>query len=118
MDGRFLLPLQPYHRDISEVPSNRRAAFRRRQVLIADLRAQMGRAIDQGLTADAEPPHLRHTKANNLVPDLAVELATNCREAEAACLSFHRLLALRFEPIVDQALRRLYIVWIVWVVVP
>ncbi|QGZ56871.1 VirK/YbjX family protein [Paraburkholderia acidiphila] len=39
-EGRFVLPLRPYHRDISKVPSNRRAVFRRRQELIANLLAQ------------------------------------------------------------------------------
>jgi uncharacterized protein len=54
-DGRFVLPLRPYHRDISEVPSHRRAAFRRRQALIADLLAQITCAIGVDLTDEAVP---------------------------------------------------------------
>ncbi len=44
-DGRFVLPLHPYHRDISEVPSHRRSAFRKRQALIADLLEQITSAV-------------------------------------------------------------------------
>ncbi|MFL9967117.1 DUF535 family protein, partial [Paraburkholderia sediminicola] len=84
VDGRFVLPLRPYHRDISEVPSNRRAAFRRRQTLIADLLAQVGRAVEEGLTAEVKPPHLNHAKADDHLPELAVALAANYREAESA----------------------------------
>ena len=83
-DGRFLLPLCPPHRDIGEVPSNRRAAFRRRQILIADLLAQIGRAVDEGLIADVEPPHQSHTKAEDLLPELVVALTANYRDAEPA----------------------------------
>lgn len=84
VDGRFLLPLRQYHRDISEVPSNRRAAFRRRQTLIADLLAQIDRSVGEGLTADVKPPHLSHAKADDHLPELAVALATNYCDAEPA----------------------------------
>ncbi|WP_269138818.1 VirK/YbjX family protein [Paraburkholderia hospita] len=84
VDGRFVLPLRPYHRDISEVPSNRRAAFRRRQMLIADLLAQIDRAVDEGLTADVKPPHLSHAEADDHLPELTVALATNYCDAEPA----------------------------------
>lgn len=84
VDGRFVLPLRPYHRDISEVPSNRRAAFRRRQSLIADLLAQIDRAVDEGPMADMKPPHLSHAKACDHLPELAAALAGNCCDAEPA----------------------------------
>ena len=84
VDGRFLLPLRPYHRDISEVPSNRRAAFRRRQTLIADLLAQIGRAVREGLTADVKPVHPNHEMAGAPLRKLAVAMADNYRDAEPA----------------------------------
>ena len=84
VDGRFVLPLRPYHRDISEVPSNRRAAFRRRQMLIADLLAQIDRAVDAGLATDVKPPYLSHAKADDHLPEFAVALATNHCDAEPA----------------------------------
>lgn len=82
--GRFLLPLRPCHRDISEVPSNRRAAFRRRQALIADLLAQIGGAVRDGLTADGKPVHLNHEKDGAPLREFAVAMADNYREAEPA----------------------------------
>lgn len=84
VNGRFMLPLRPHHRDISEVPSNRRAAFRRRQTLIADLLAQMERTVNAGLTADVKPPHMSHAKADDVLPELVVAPATNYVDAEAA----------------------------------
>jgi uncharacterized protein VirK/YbjX len=42
-NGWFALPLWPRHRKIDDVPSHKRAAFRRRQGLIADLLEQIGR---------------------------------------------------------------------------
>lgn len=84
VDGRFVLPLCPYHRDISEVPSNRRAAFRRRQTLIADLLGQIDRAVDEGLTADVKPPHPSHAKADGRLQDPTAALATNYCDAEPA----------------------------------
>jgi uncharacterized protein len=80
--GRFVLPLRPYHRDISEVPSNRRAAFRRRQALIAHLLAQIDRAIDGGLTADLKPLHLSYAEAGDHPSKLTVAHATTCCHAE------------------------------------
>lgn len=80
VDGRFVLPLRPHHRDISEVPSNRRAAFRRRQTLIADLLAQIDRAIDEGM----KPPHLGQAKADYHLPELVAALATSYCDAEPA----------------------------------
>ncbi|MEA3084208.1 MAG: uncharacterized protein QOC89_1905 [Paraburkholderia sp.] len=84
VEGRFLLPLRPYHRDISEVPSNRRAAFRRRQTLIAELLAQIDGAVREGLTADVKPLHLSHEKADAPLRTLAVAMADNYRDAEPA----------------------------------
>jgi uncharacterized protein VirK/YbjX len=84
VDGRFELPLRPYHRDVSEVPSNRRAAFRRRQTLIADLLEQIDRAVNEGLTADVKPPHPSHAKADDHLPERAVALGTNYCDAEPA----------------------------------
>ncbi|WP_273654920.1 DUF535 family protein [Caballeronia novacaledonica] len=83
-DGRFLLPLRQWHRDISEVPSNRRAAFRRRQALIADLLAQIGGTVHEGLTADVSTVHLNHVKDGAPLRELAVAMADNYRDAEPA----------------------------------
>lgn len=83
-EGRFLLPLRPNHRDISEVPSNRRAAFRRRQTLIAELLAQIDGAVRVGWTADVEPLHLNHEKADAPLRTLADALVDNYRDAEPA----------------------------------
>ncbi|MEM5315363.1 DUF535 family protein [Paraburkholderia sp. JHI869] len=71
VDGRFVLPLRPYHRDISEVPSKRRAAFRRRQTLIADLLEQIERAVGDSPTAEVKPLHLGHTQSDDPLPELA-----------------------------------------------
>jgi uncharacterized protein len=84
VDGRFVLPLRPYHRDVSEVPSNRRAAFRRRQTLIADLLQQIVRGVDECLTADVMAPYLGHAKSDDPLPELVVALASNCPDAEPA----------------------------------
>lgn len=84
VDGRFVLPLLPYHRDISEVPSKRRAEFRRRQTLIADLHAQIDRAIREGLAADAKALRLSHAKVDDHLPQPATTLATGYRGAEPA----------------------------------
>jgi uncharacterized protein len=77
VDGRFVLPLRPYHRDISEVPSNRRAAFRRRQTLITDLVGQIDQSVSEGLAADVKPHHQSHEKADDYLPELRVALAAN-----------------------------------------
>ncbi|MBN3810624.1 DUF535 family protein [Paraburkholderia sp. Ac-20347] len=42
-DGWFSLPLWPRHRNVDDVPSHKRAAFRRRQGLIADVIGQVER---------------------------------------------------------------------------
>ncbi|MFD1555828.1 VirK/YbjX family protein [Paraburkholderia silviterrae] len=86
VDGRFVLPLRPYHRDVSEVPSKRRAEFRRRQTLIADLLEQLDRAVDEALTADLKLPHLghAHATADDHLLELAAALATDYCEAEPA----------------------------------
>lgn len=84
VDGRFSLPLRPCHRNISEVPSNRRAAFRRRQELIADLLAQIGGAVRDCLTADVRPVHLNHEKDGAPLREFAVAMADNYRDAEPA----------------------------------
>jgi hypothetical protein len=84
VEGRFLLPLRPYHRDISEVPSNRRAAFRRRQTLIAELLAQIDGAVREGSTADVKPLHVNHEKADAPLRTLAVAMADDYRDAEPA----------------------------------
>ncbi|WP_069266785.1 VirK/YbjX family protein [Paraburkholderia nodosa] len=76
-NGRYVLPLRLHHRDVSEVPSNRRAAFRRRQTLIADLLAQIPRAMDAGLIEEVMPPHLGQPDSNKQLLDLAVALATD-----------------------------------------
>lgn len=87
-DGRFMLPLCPPHRDISEVPSNRRAAFRRRQTLIADMLTQMSAAVAEGLTAEVKPPlqlhHENHEKADSPLRKLAAAMAENYRDTEPA----------------------------------
>jgi uncharacterized protein len=41
VDDGYALPLHLPHRAIEDVPSNKRAAFRRRQTLIADMSAQI-----------------------------------------------------------------------------
>ncbi|MCP3710433.1 VirK/YbjX family protein [Paraburkholderia sp. CNPSo 3274] len=76
-NGRYVLPLRLHHRDVSEVPSNRRAAFRRRQTLIADLLAQIPRAIDTDLIEEVMSPHLSHPKSGKHLLDLAVARATD-----------------------------------------
>ena len=73
---RFVLPLRLTHRNISEVPSHRRAAFRRRQMLIADLLAQITRTVEPGLTQDAMPSHPIHSDAGNDLADLCAPLST------------------------------------------
>ncbi|QBQ97273.1 VirK/YbjX family protein [Paraburkholderia pallida] len=85
-DGRFVLPLRPYHRDISEVPSKRRAEFRRRQTLIADLQEQLDRAVSEALSAAVKLPHPghAHVKAGDPLPELAAALASNYCDAEPA----------------------------------
>ncbi|WP_322044677.1 DUF535 family protein [Paraburkholderia sp. J67] len=75
-NGRFVLPLRPYHRDISEVPSNRRAAFRRRQTLIADVLAQIEQTVGEGLTANMPLSLPVHARAHDPLPELVVALAT------------------------------------------
>ncbi|HKT98376.1 MAG TPA: DUF535 family protein [Paraburkholderia sp.] len=82
--GRFVLPCRPYHRDLSEVPSKRRAAFRRRQALIADLLEQIDRAVGEGLRAGVKVHHLSHAKAGDHVPEFAVALATHYCDTEPA----------------------------------
>ncbi|MFX1716208.1 VirK/YbjX family protein [Paraburkholderia sp. A1RO-5L] len=84
VDGRFVLPLRPYHRDISEVPSKRRAEFRRRQTLIAELLEQIDRAVHEGLTADVVSPHPSRANADDHLPELAVALAANYVDPEPA----------------------------------
>ncbi|WP_213297214.1 VirK/YbjX family protein [Paraburkholderia sacchari] len=84
VDGRFVLPLRPYHRDINEVPSKRRAEFRRRQTLIADLREQIDRVVHEGLTAGVMSPHPSRAKADEPMPELAVALAANYGDPEPA----------------------------------
>ena len=84
VDGRFVLPLRPYHRDVSEVPSKRRAEFRRRQALIADLLEQIDRTVGDGLTDDVKPLHLDHTKADDHLSERATVLASGYRDAEPA----------------------------------
>ncbi|WP_434715356.1 VirK/YbjX family protein [Paraburkholderia sp. A3RO-2L] len=84
VDGRFVLPLRPYHRDINEVPSKRRAEFRRRQTLIADLLEQIDRAVHENLTADIMAPHTSRAKADEPMPELAVALAANYGDPEPA----------------------------------
>ncbi|MCP3726381.1 VirK/YbjX family protein [Paraburkholderia sp. CNPSo 3272] len=76
-NGRYVLPLHLRHRDVSEVPSNRRAAFRRRQTLIADLLTQIPRAIDTDRIEEVMPPHLGHPDSSKQLLDLAVALATD-----------------------------------------
>lgn len=44
---RFVLPLSPPHRTIDEVPSNKRAAFRRRQTLIAEMKRELGDNLER-----------------------------------------------------------------------
>lgn len=82
VDGRYVLPLRLHHRDVSEVPSNRRAAFRRRQTLIAELLAQIPRAVGTDRIEDAMPSDPGHSKADNRLWDLAVALVTDPRDAE------------------------------------
>jgi uncharacterized protein len=77
VNGRFVLPLRPYHRDIGEVPSNRRAAFRRRQTLIANLMEQIDRAVNEARTADVKRPHQGHAKTDDDLMELDAALATN-----------------------------------------
>ncbi|MFX1802723.1 DUF535 family protein [Paraburkholderia sp. A1RO-5] len=84
VDGRFVLPLRPYHRDINEVPSKRRAEFRRRQTLIADLLEQIDRAVHEGLSADVMSPHPGRAKADDHLPELAVALAANYGDPKPA----------------------------------
>lgn len=84
VEGRFLLPLRPHHRDISEVPSNRRAAFRRRQTLIAELLAQIEETVRAGWTADVKPLHLNHEKADAPLRTVADAMADDYRDAEPA----------------------------------
>jgi uncharacterized protein VirK/YbjX len=43
---RFTLPLIPHHREIDEVPSHRRSAFRRRQALVAEILRQQQSFIE------------------------------------------------------------------------
>jgi uncharacterized protein len=74
VDGRFVLPLHTYHRDISDVPSNRRAAFRRRQTLITDLRQQVCQALSANLTGDVVQSFHDQAKADDRLPELAVAL--------------------------------------------
>ena len=76
-DGRYVLPLRLHHRDVSEVPSNRRAAFRRRQALIADLLAQIPRAISTDLIEEVMAPDLSHPESGKHLLDLAVARATD-----------------------------------------
>ncbi len=84
VDGRFVLPLRPYHRDINEVPSKRRAEFRRRQTLIADLLEQIDRAVHERLGADVMSPHPGRAKADDHLPELAVALAANYGDPKPA----------------------------------
>ncbi|WP_321786569.1 VirK/YbjX family protein [Paraburkholderia sp. J94] len=70
-NGRYVLPLHLHHRDISEVPSHRRAAFRRRQALIADLLAQIASAMETDQAEKATPTPLNHPKPDNPIVDLA-----------------------------------------------
>ncbi|WP_174770002.1 DUF535 family protein [Paraburkholderia hayleyella] len=44
---RFILPCAMHHREISDVPSNRRAAFRRKQALIAEILKQIQASLSQ-----------------------------------------------------------------------
>jgi uncharacterized protein len=87
VDGRYLLPLQLHHRDVSEVPSNRRAEFRRRQALIADLLAQISRAVETDPIRDVVPLQSSHSKAGNPIADLVVFSATDRHDMQAATVS-------------------------------
>ncbi|WP_296651708.1 DUF535 family protein [Paraburkholderia sp.] len=80
--GRYVLPLCLHHRDVSEVPSNRRAAFRRRQTLIADLLAQIAQAVDANPVGEAMQGHLGHAKADSDRLDFAVALTTDAGDME------------------------------------
>lgn len=80
VEGRFVLPLRPHHRDISEVPSKRRAEFRRRQTLIAELLAQIDRAVGAGM----KPAYLSQAMADYHVPELVAAAVTHCCDAEPA----------------------------------
>ncbi|CAD6519808.1 hypothetical protein LMG27952_01202 [Paraburkholderia hiiakae] len=84
VDGRFVLPLRPHHRDISEVPSNRRAEFRRRQTLITELLAQIATALDARLTEDMKRTDSSRSKADNHLPEPAVVPVTNYLDPEPA----------------------------------
>lgn len=84
VDGRFVLPLRPHHRDISEVPSNRRAEFRRRQTLITELLAQIATALDARLTEDMKRTDSSRSKAGNHLPEPAVVPVTNYLDPEPA----------------------------------
>lgn len=48
---RFILPRVLHHREIDQVPSNRRAAFRRKQALIAEVLAQIQTTLGPELSA-------------------------------------------------------------------
>ncbi|HEV3431099.1 MAG TPA: DUF535 family protein [Paraburkholderia sp.] len=60
VDDGYALPMNLPHRAIEDVPSNKRAAFRRRQALIADMAAQIHSHIDgakrEGVLADFTIP--------------------------------------------------------------
>jgi uncharacterized protein len=84
LDGRFELPLRPYHRDVSDVPSNRRAAFRRRQTLIANLRNQIGQALNDSLSADVKPLYRAQANDDGHLSELTVSPVNNYCDAEPA----------------------------------
>ncbi|TDG10698.1 DUF535 domain-containing protein [Paraburkholderia guartelaensis] len=52
-DGLFELPRAPRHREITEVPSNKRSAFRRRQALIAEMNRQIEHNIARVLSSES-----------------------------------------------------------------
>lgn len=82
VNGRYVLPLHLHHRDISEVPSHRRAAFRRRQTLVADLLAQITRTVETDLTGNVTPPYLNHPKPDHALVDFASLRATDRCDTE------------------------------------
>ncbi|WP_052382257.1 DUF535 family protein [Paraburkholderia kururiensis] len=61
---RFALPLVPPHRTIDQVPSNKRAAFRRRQMLIAQMKDELRHSVERArheATPRSDPPARKET---------------------------------------------------------